>query len=99
MIKVTSRAALVYLAPKIPAWRYHRGCRSLAVNLGGVAAQFHVPPQQGENDNEYDVPEAIDAIAGSFLDALGDRDTIVRWAAAKALARLAERLPKEYVLS
>jgi HEAT repeat protein len=42
------------------------------------------------------VPEAIDAIAGSFLEGLGDRDTVVRWAAAKALARLAERLPREY---
>jgi hypothetical protein len=41
MVKVTSRAALVYLAPKIPAWRYQRGHRSLSVNLGARVYDYH----------------------------------------------------------
>lgn len=49
-------------------------------------------------DDPYgDVPEEIDGVVGKMLESLRHKDTVVRWAAAKALARVTERLPKEYV--
>ena len=69
----------------------------------GAAANATAADSQrsgGDRDSaeeELDVPEEIDSIVGMLLGSLADKDTVVRWAAAKAVARLAERLPKEYV--
>ncbi|KAG8980354.1 hypothetical protein FRC05_005985 [Tulasnella sp. 425] len=45
---------------------------------------------------EFDVPDSIENTIESLLTSLQDRDTVVRWSAAKGLARVAERLPDEY---
>jgi hypothetical protein len=39
--------------------------------------------------------EAVESAIESMLSALGDRDTVVRWSAAKGLGRLTGRLPRE----
>lgn len=39
--------------------------------------------------------ESVESAIESMLSALGDRDTVVRWSAAKGLGRLTGRLPRE----
>ena len=50
-------------------------------------------PQQEEDDQ--DIPECLDDIVGILLLGLQDKDTIVRWSAAKGLGRIANRLSSE----
>jgi hypothetical protein len=40
-----------------------------------------------------DVPEEIEAILGILLEGLADKDTVVRWSAAKGIGRVCSRLP------
>lgn len=47
-------------------------------------------------EEEEEIPEEIEIVVGLMLDGLQDKDTIVRWSAAKGLARLCERLSKEF---
>ncbi|KAG8944194.1 hypothetical protein FRC00_010728 [Tulasnella sp. 408] len=55
------------------------------------------PPGHGvHSEVDFDVPDSIENTIENLLTALQDRDTIVRWSAAKGLARVAERLPEEY---
>ena len=44
-------------------------------------------------DSSGSMPEEVEEAAGTLLSALNDCDTVVRWSAAKGIARLAERLP------
>ncbi len=44
---------------------------------------------------EEDQADAVESAIESMLTALGDRDTVVRWSAAKGLGRLTGRLPRE----
>lgn len=49
-----------------------------------------------EDDCDYsDIPDQIEVIIDSLLNGLHDPNTIVRWSAAKYVARLTNRLPKE----
>ncbi|GAW05740.1 TBCD protein [Lentinula edodes] len=49
--------------------------------------QFHV-----EQEEDIDVPEEVEAVLDQLFAALQDKDTLVRWSAAKGVARIAERL-------
>ncbi|PWN52231.1 ARM repeat-containing protein [Violaceomyces palustris] len=51
----------------------------------------------GEDEDEEDVPEQIDAYIGKLIDSLQDKDTVVRYSAAKGIARICERLPSSFV--
>ncbi|KAG8909114.1 hypothetical protein FRC00_010736 [Tulasnella sp. 408] len=63
----------------------------------------HLQPTTGQpqghavhSDVDFDVPDRIENTIENLLTALQDRDTVVRWSAAKGLARVAERLPEDY---
>lgn len=43
---------------------------------------------------DYDVPEEVEAILGCLLEGLADKDTVVRWSAAKGIGRVCSRLSK-----
>ena len=50
---------------------------------------------EGPDDEEVDVPEELEDIVEALLCGLRDRDTVVRWSAAKGIGRITERLPQE----
>ncbi|KAF8631788.1 hypothetical protein AX17_005003 [Amanita inopinata Kibby_2008] len=48
------------------------------------------------DDEEQDVSVDVEDIMQQIFDGLQDKDTIVRWSAAKGVARVAERLPRAF---
>lgn len=71
------------------------------VNQGGDSdkgemAEAKDPRQKEEGgDDELEVPEELEDIVDALLCGLRDRDTVVRWSAAKGIGRITERLPHE----
>jgi hypothetical protein len=72
----------------------NQGQRSLADTL--VVSSETKSSVQEVDDSDIHVPDEIQEIVGLLLQGLLDKDTIVRWSAAKGLARLAERLPRDF---
>uniref|UniRef100_A0A8C2UBM6 Tubulin-specific chaperone D n=1 Tax=Coturnix japonica TaxID=93934 RepID=A0A8C2UBM6_COTJA len=99
-MKLVQRLGLTFVKPKVAKWRYQRGCRSLAANLqaqGSVlqSQKITVAANEDEDDEEYDIPGEIENVVEQLLVGLKDKDTIVRWSAAKGIGRITGRLPKE----
>lgn len=99
-VKLVQRLGLTFLKPKVAKWRYQRGFRSLAINLqfspGNPVVQKAVNAvTQEEEEEEYDIPGEVENVVEQLLIGLKDKDTIVRWSAAKGIGRLTGRLPKE----
>ncbi|KAM3846756.1 tubulin-specific chaperone D isoform 2-T2 [Vipera latastei] len=102
-VKLVQRLGLTFLKPKVAKWRYQRGFRSLAANLqfstGGLIPQktenMAVNTGEEEEEEEYDIPGEVENVIEQLLIGLKDKDTIVRWSAAKGIGRLTGRLPKE----
>lgn len=92
--KLFQRIGLVLLPPKTPKWKYSRKKQSLEFNLKGTTSTV-LSTNIEEEDAEYDVPEEIEVIIGMLIDSLKDKQTMVRWSAAKGLARITNRLPLE----
>ncbi|XP_061472447.1 tubulin-specific chaperone D isoform X2 [Rhineura floridana] len=99
-VKLVQRLGLTFLKPKVAKWRYHRGFRSLAANLqfsasGPVSQKVVNAAGVEEEEEEYDIPGEVENVIEQLLIGLKDKDTIVRWSAAKGIGRLTGRLPKE----
>ncbi|XP_010617003.1 tubulin-specific chaperone D [Fukomys damarensis] len=108
-VKLVQRLGLTFLKPKVADWRYQRGSRSLAANLQLCAlaqTEQKMPVVRSDGDEDYDVPEGVESVIEQLLVGLKDRDTVVRWSAAKGLlaqwlsllpriGRMAGRLPRE----
>ncbi|KAJ8793101.1 hypothetical protein J1605_003778 [Eschrichtius robustus] len=97
-VKLVQRLGLTFLKPQVAKWRYQRGCRSLIASLQLSLQSPRDPGIQAEtpdSDGEDDVPEEVESVIEQLLIGLKDKDTIVRWSAAKGIGRLAGRLPKE----
>ncbi|XP_064378527.1 tubulin-specific chaperone D [Dromaius novaehollandiae] len=99
-MKLVQRLGLTFVKPKVAKWRYQRGCRSLAANLQaqGSAVQnqkITVAAVEADDEEEYDIPGEIENVVEQLLVGLKDKDTIVRWSAAKGIGRITGRLPKE----
>lgn len=101
--KLTQRVGLCYLKPKVAAWRYQRGNRSLRQNLEGsqtdgglvsAKSSLFMKENEGEDDDE-DISDNLEVIIEILLSGLSDKDTIVRWSAAKGIGRITQRLPQE----
>lgn len=82
---------MTFLHARVATWRYQRGSRSLEETLATSAPSSGVEGTSGiggkgkvEDEGEaYDVPEEIEEVIGALLNGLRDRDTVVRWSAAK----------------
>lgn len=99
-VKLVQRLGLTFLKPKVATWRYQRGCRSLAANLqlrapGKSEQKLLSDSLTSDGDEDYDVPEGVETVIEQLLVGLKDKDTIVRWSAAKGIGRMAGRLPRE----
>nr|XP_005887835.1 PREDICTED: tubulin-specific chaperone D isoform X2 [Bos mutus] len=97
-VKLVQRLGLTFLKPQVAKWRYQRGCRSLAESLQHSIQNPREPVTQAEtpdSDGQDDVPEEVESVIEQLLVGLKDKDTIVRWSAAKGIGRMAGRLPKE----
>ncbi|KAK7003235.1 tubulin-specific chaperone D [Biomphalaria glabrata] len=97
--KLIQRLGLTFLKYRVTSWRYQRGNRSLALNLGeGIniaAGGLGSSTLAKEEDEENDVPEEIEEIIEHLLIHMKDKETIVRWTAAKGIGRVTGQLPKE----
>ena len=111
--KLAQRIGLLFLKPRVVAWRYERGARSLVDTLkknggddtGGAATGSRTPtPSESvagavsteDASDDDDVPDGVEEVIESLLVALRDKDTVVRWSAAKGLGRITARLPAEF---
>ncbi|KAI8059095.1 tubulin folding cofactor D C terminal-domain-containing protein [Gongronella butleri] len=103
-VKLTQRVGLAYLKPKIASWRYQRGHRSLRGNLDAphtsssmVTVAPNDPDRTGieNDDDDEEIPENVETILDLLFTGLRDKDTIVRWSAAKGMGRITQRLPEE----
>ncbi|KAI5607304.1 tubulin-specific chaperone D [Silurus asotus] len=99
-VKVVQRMGLTFLKPRLAGWRYQRGSRSLAFNLSQSEASgnvLDVKPDLGSitPEEDYDIPEEVENVIEQLLAGLKDKETIVRWSAAKGIGRVTGRLPKE----
>lgn len=110
-VKVGQRLVLVMLKKRRAGWRYRRHIASLTDNLAavGVAAPSPVVTAAAaagaagdarENEEEEDVlegdDESLETGISLLLQAIGHKDTIVRWSAAKGVGRVCERLPAAF---
>ncbi|CAJ1420847.1 unnamed protein product [Effrenium voratum] len=103
-VSVACRAALLALPVRLAPWRYERGQRSLLVNfaqsLGQVAsaepAGQNVGAVSTEEEEEEDAPEEAEEVVELLLCSLSDSDTVVRWAAAKGVGRITNRLSRDF---
>jgi hypothetical protein len=101
-VKLVQRLGSVLLAPRIPKWRYQRRTVSLLSNLakGPKSASTNALDSTNADSNadeedeeeEYEIPEELEIFVQLLLSALRDKDTIVRWSAAKGIGRLTHRL-------
>ncbi|XP_076451234.1 tubulin-specific chaperone D-like [Babylonia areolata] len=98
--KLIQRLGLIFLKHQVTAWRYQRGSRSLAENLrvgaaSNPAAAVSTESKLEQEEEEFDIPEETEEVIGLLLGCLKDKDTVVRWSAAKGVGRVTGRLPKE----
>ena len=99
-IKITQRIGLTFFKEKIAKWRYQRGSRVLAqsiVNKNPIQAFVAEENNANadEDDEEEEVPAEIEDIIEQLMLGLKDRDTIVRWSAAKGVGRITNRLSRD----
>uniref|UniRef100_A0A8C6P4W4 Tubulin-specific chaperone D n=1 Tax=Nothobranchius furzeri TaxID=105023 RepID=A0A8C6P4W4_NOTFU len=97
-VKLIQRLGLTFLKPRLASWRYQRGSRSLAANLSmsqPVSDTAPVSEPDTREQDDYDIPEEVETVIETLLVGLKDKETNVRWSAAKGIGRVTGRLPKE----
>mmetsp|Transcript_1258 Transcript_1258/g.3080 ORF Transcript_1258/g.3080 Transcript_1258/m.3080 type:complete len:1481 (+) Transcript_1258:335-4777(+) len=95
-VKLVQRVGLNFLPPRIVKWRYQRGQRSLLQNLNKASGDGTggSTGEQEDDDDDADIAEEVEDVIEKLLSGLRDRDTIVRWSAAKGIGRVTSRLPE-----
>ncbi|RUS69826.1 hypothetical protein EGW08_022413 [Elysia chlorotica] len=101
--KLLQRLGLTFLKSRVAPWRYQRGSRSLATNLGGAVisatqgggSNLLSSKEEEDTSEDMDIPEEIEEVIEHMLVCLKDKETVVRWTAAKGIGRVTGRLPKE----
>lgn len=95
-VKLAERIGLVLIKPKVATWRYQRGFRSLIDNLEhkSVVGKEKEIEQKAEVEEAEDLIYAteIETLLDYLLNKLKDKDTVVRWSAAKGVGRITGRL-------
>ena len=94
--KLAQRIALLFLPQRQISWRYNRGSRTLD-DLKPEKDRGDSPKVNQTFEVNLEVPEIIEDIIDIQLKCLTDKDTIVRWSAAKGIGRISARLPSDFV--
>ena len=94
-LKLVQRLGLIFLRVRVASWRYQRGSRSLATTLAPVQEQAKEKQGLEEEEEYYEVPDTIEEVLEELLLGLKDKDTVVRWSAAKGIGRVTARLPRD----
>lgn len=101
-VKFAHCVGLIYLKPRVAAWRYQMGSRSLLQNLENQKEEAKEEQDTGfkydENEDDLDSDcdfEGLEAIIATLLEHLKDQDTSIRWTAAKGIGRITGRLTLE----
>jgi len=95
-LKLVQRLGMIFLKSRVAAWRYQRGCRSLAATLGSNQEKEEQVAEEVDGEEDCsDVPESIEDVIEELLVGLKDKDTVVRWSAAKGIGRVTGRLPQD----
>jgi hypothetical protein len=101
--KLTQRVGLVMLKPKFQKWRYKIQLKTLMNNLVKKDNEEMIQEiDKGDVDDSdelnYEIDfQALESIIDHLMKALSDKDSIVRWSAAKGVGRICERLTKPMV--
>ena len=74
---------LIFLKPRVAAWRYQRGSRSLAANLTPASNQeiestTTARPLPNDEEDDEDVPDEIEEVLEEILRALRDKNRQVQ---------------------
>jgi len=108
-VKFAHRLGLIYLKPRVAAWRYQMGSRSLLKNLESHSKSeselkeqtepekdtgFKYEDNDGDMDSDCDF-EQLEVIISIQLEHLKEVDTSIRWAAAKGIGKITGRLTLE----
>lgn len=97
-VKLAQRIGCIFLKPRIASWRYQRGSRTLSHLQSNVTEQQQNEEVEDEDmleEDEIDF-EKLEFIIQYLLESLKDADNVVRWAAAKGLGRITQRLTKDF---
>ncbi|KAL9234376.1 hypothetical protein vseg_009256 [Gypsophila vaccaria] len=105
LVKLGQRIGLVCLPFRSPSWCYKGKVSSLGQSIssettGGTNHDDHdtsvnssdIDQKNNDQDEDMDVPEAVEEIIEVLLTGLKDTDTVVRWSAAKGIGRVTSRL-------
>ena len=100
--KLVQRIGMNYLPPRVASWRYLRGQRSL--NLLSCNRDVVAPVKkdcadglEDQDDRQDDVVTSdLEDALDSLLCSMKDKDTVVRWSAAKGLGRITMRLSRNH---
>lgn len=99
LCKLIQRIGMVFLAPVEATWRYQKNYRSLNL-ISNKTVSSVVETEEltssGVSDDSITIPEEIEEILDRVLTFLSDKDTIVRWSAAKGVGRITMRLTKAF---
>ena len=76
---------LTFLKMRVAVWRYQRGSRSLAENLGAgnntardVLRWNPVPQNEEEMIEDFEVPDCIEEVIEELMQGLRDSDNVIR---------------------
>eukprot|EP01031_Cornospumella_fuschlensis_P039379 gene39379-47934_t len=99
LCKLIQRLGMTFLPPKEASWRYQRGQRSLMSNLNksstAALSTDRIAQSLADDDEEsVSFPDELEDIIGLIISFLSDKDTVVRWSAAKGVGRITMRLTK-----
>lgn len=106
--KLSHRLALAFLPPRSASWRYSRITPNLLPSSGDAVAEhgalatsenIGADEERGTDDEiSEDDAERLGAVVDLLFDSLHHPDAVVRYSAAKGVARLAARLPHAHAL-
>ncbi|KAL0480493.1 tubulin-folding cofactor D [Acrasis kona] len=91
-VKLTQRIGLVSLKPRVVNWRYKKSRQSL---MGTNLSNKENNQDDDDDDDDIEISDIIEEVIERLLNALREKDTIVRWSAAKGIGRVTSRLPMD----